>query len=59
MYKAKVVILKEIMDRFNEYRAKWIEKYGNDSGFNEWFTRQVLGKRNLFASYPKGQGEIQ
>lgn len=32
---------KEIMDKFNEYREKWINKFGNDYGFNEWFNIQV------------------
>ena len=33
--------LKEMMDKYSEYRAKWIGEYGNDQGFNEWFTKQI------------------
>lgn len=37
------VILKELMDKYTEYREKWISKNGTDEGFNEWFTKQVTG----------------
>lgn len=36
--------IKELMQAYDENRAKWIEKYGSDEGFNEWFTKQVIGK---------------
>ena len=35
--------IRELMNKFNEYRAKWVATYGNDNGFNDWFTKQVLG----------------
>ena len=34
----------ELMNRYNEYRAKWIAAFGNDNGFDAWFTAQVIGK---------------
>ena len=35
--------IRELMARYNEYRAAWIAEHGNDNGFNEWFTSQVTG----------------
>jgi len=35
--------IKQLMDKYNEYQAKWILLYGNDEGFNDWFTVQVKG----------------
>ena len=34
--------IKELMEKYNEYRAKWIAQNGNDEGFNAWFTGQVI-----------------
>ena len=42
MVKNKQDILKELMNKYNEYREKWITQYGNDVGFNAWFTSQVI-----------------
>jgi hypothetical protein len=36
--------LRELMARWDEYRAKWIETYGTEEGFSEWFTQQVTTK---------------
>ena len=33
--------LEEIMDRYDEYREKWIQVNGNDEGYNKWFSTQV------------------
>lgn len=35
---------RELMARFNEYRAKWIAAFGTDAGFGDWFTKQIGGK---------------
>jgi hypothetical protein len=35
--------IKELMNKFDENRARWIERFGSDKGFNEWFTKQVMG----------------
>jgi hypothetical protein len=35
--------LREIMAAYDEYRTKWIEQNGSDAGFNEWFTKQIIG----------------
>lgn len=35
--------LREIMTAYDTTRTLWIEKHGTDSGFDAWFTRQVLG----------------
>lgn len=37
-------LLKELMEKYNQYRELWIIKYHTDYGFNEWFTKQVNGK---------------
>jgi hypothetical protein len=34
--------LKEMMQKWNEARAAWILANGNDIGFAEWFTAQVM-----------------
>ncbi len=35
--------LKELMQAYDDNRAKWIAEFGSDAGFNEWFTNQVIG----------------
>jgi len=37
--------LRELMARWDEYRAKWIETYGTEEGFSEWFTQQATGAK--------------
>ena len=34
----------ELMARYDEYRARWIEARGTDEGFDGWFTHQVARK---------------
>jgi hypothetical protein len=34
--------IKELMEKYNEYKEKWMEVNGSDKGYNEWFTAQVL-----------------
>ena len=36
--------LKELMDWFDAKRTEWIEKYGTDQGFNDWFVSAALLK---------------
>jgi len=36
-------IIKELMEKYNEYRQKWIKKNKNDFGFDTWFTQQIKG----------------
>ncbi len=31
----------ELMNEFDENRARWIAQNGTDEGFNEWFTSRV------------------
>ena len=33
--------IKEIMKQYDEKRAEWIIKYGNDEGFDAYFNTQV------------------
>jgi len=33
--------LAELMNRWNEYNAKWVGFFGTDKGFSEWFSQQV------------------
>ena len=37
--------LVELMNKFDEYRAKWIAEFGNDEGFGEWFFTQAAGEK--------------
>ena len=37
-----VKAIEELINKWNEYRAKWIEANGTDEGFAEWFTSQVI-----------------
>lgn len=39
---ATVEAFKELMDKFDENRASWIQKFGSDEGFDAWFTSQVV-----------------
>lgn len=34
-------IIREIMAAYDNARAVWLERFGNDSGFDEWFRRQT------------------
>ncbi len=36
--------IKEMMEVYSDRRDKWIATFGNDEGFNAWFTTQVTGK---------------
>jgi hypothetical protein len=33
--------IRQVMTKYNEYRALWIAKNGNDEGFDAWFSTQV------------------
>jgi len=35
----------ELMTKYDEYKAKWIETFGefDEAAFRAWFTKQVLG----------------
>lgn len=37
--------LRELMATYDERRAEWIEKHGNDVGFDRWFTDRVCDRR--------------
>ncbi len=34
-------IIKEIMTAYDTYRNLWITRFGNDEGFDAWFTDQT------------------
>ena len=34
--------LLEMMNEFNRTRALWIEKFGSDAGFGDWFSSQIM-----------------
>ena len=36
--------IKELMQKYDENRQKWIERFGSDEGFDKWFTQQVIGR---------------
>ena len=33
--------IKEIMGAWEKYRALWVERFGNDEGFVDWFTETL------------------
>lgn len=35
--------IRELMAKWDEYRAEWIAANGTDEGFAAWFTAQVTG----------------
>ncbi len=37
--------IRELMEAYDERRSTWIEKRGNDAGFDRWFTDQVCDRR--------------
>lgn len=34
--------LDEAVRQYNKCRALWLEKFNNDNGFNDWFTKQIM-----------------
>jgi flagellar biosynthesis chaperone FliJ len=36
--------IRELMEKYNEYRTKWVAENGSDEGFDTWFTGQVYNK---------------
>ena len=42
MTKAEIVAtIRDIMGAWEKYRALWIQRFGNDEGFGDWFTEQT------------------
>ncbi len=39
--------VRELMETYDKQRTAWIEKRGNDAGFDRWFTDQVCERRKL------------
>lgn len=39
-----VEAIRELMQKYDTYIAKWVEQYGTKDGFGEWFTAQVYRK---------------
>ena len=39
----EVALIAELMNKYDASRAKWIAQFGNSSGFDAWFTKQVMG----------------
>lgn len=46
--------IKELMDRYNEYRAKWIQHHGDAEGFDEWYTQQATGAAQRLEQWRTG-----
>lgn len=34
--------IRELMNKYNEYRVRYIRQYGTSIGFDAWFTTQVI-----------------
>jgi len=34
--------IKEMMEKYNENRARWIAEFETDEGFHEWYTEQIM-----------------
>ena len=41
---AEQAALKELMKQYDAKRAEWIVRNGDDEGFDDWFTAQVVSK---------------
>ena len=39
--KEMAAALEDLMNQWNTTRAKWVEEFGTDDGFSEWFSGQV------------------
>ena len=35
------IVIKEIMEAYGKTKAIWLEKFGSDSGFDDWFRKQT------------------
>ena len=33
--------IREIMEAYGKYRGMWIERFGTDEGFDDWFRTQT------------------
>jgi len=40
-YLQHCITFKELMEEFDRTQALWIQEYGTDEGFREWFNGQV------------------
>ncbi len=40
--------LEELHRKYTEARLAWIKQFGDETGFSEWFTKQVMnaGRKN-------------
>lgn len=39
----QIKAFRELMDMWNKHLAKWVAFHGTEDGFEEWFTKQVMG----------------
>jgi hypothetical protein len=39
------IIIKEIMEAYNKYRALWMLKHGTAEGFDDWFRKKTAEGR--------------
>ena len=39
--------LSDMMASFDSARAKWIEKFGSDEGFNEWLINETKARKTI------------
>lgn len=37
--------IREIMGAFNKYRALWLDHHGTIDGFESWFNRQIMNRK--------------
>ena len=40
-----VAAIDEAIRQYDKCRALWVEKVGNDVGFNDWFTNQLMANQ--------------
>lgn len=39
-------VLQQLMNKYDTYRAKWIDFHGTADGFDAWFSTQVPGVKD-------------
>jgi len=47
-------IIREMMNKYNEAKIKWMAKYGTEFGFDAWYTNQVITGDKINGIEPRG-----
>ncbi len=43
--------LRELMQRYDKYKAQWVADFGSVQGYDAWFTSKTIGKAGTVADF--------